>query len=103
MRERPEPARLPRRRVLRALALAPAALAGCAAARPELAAPPAPVTPPGPQVEPGASAAAPSSAAAPAAAPPPPALAAIRAYRLPADAEPAFVFRAAAVRPGEPR
>jgi hypothetical protein len=91
MRERPDRPRLPRRGVLRALALAPAALAGCAAGRAELAAP------------------APSAAEDGAAPPPQPAraatagaVAAIRAFRLPADAEPASIFRAAAARP-EPR
>jgi hypothetical protein len=33
--------------------------------------------------------------------PPTGAVAAVRSFRLPADAEPAFTFRAAAARPGE--
>jgi hypothetical protein len=79
---------VPRRRILRALALAPAALAGCAAGRAAGVA-----TPDG-----GAAAGAPTPPVRPAAAR---AVAAVRAFRLTADAEPAFVFRAA--RPGEPR
>lgn len=91
----PEPrsgSRLPRRGVLRALALAPVALAGCAAGQANPAA--APV---------GAAGDAGAAPAAQAAALPAGALAVLRAFRLPADAEPAFVFRAAAARPGEPR
>jgi hypothetical protein len=88
----------PRRGFLRALALGPAALAvGCAGSR---------------AAGPGATAAAPAEAQ-PAGAegrapqPSPPGsgdedpLAAIRRHPLPMDAEPAFVFRAAAARPGE--
>jgi hypothetical protein len=80
---------LPRRRVLRALALAPAALAGCAAGRAAAVAAPA-----------SGEAVAPARPARGAAVP---AVAAVRAFRLPADAEPASVFHAAGVRPGEPR
>jgi hypothetical protein len=84
---------LPRRGVLRALALAPVALAGCAAGR----AGPAPAAPGAPG-DPGPAPAAQAAPALPAGA-----LAALRTFRLPADAEPAFVFRAVAARPGEPR
>ena len=89
----------PRRGVLRALAHAPAALAGCAGPRTEhpLALAPAPR---GTVEKDEAGAPAPAAAAAPASSA---ALAAIRAVPLAADAEPAFVFRAAASRPGEPR
>jgi len=75
-----------RRSVLRALALAPAALAGCASA--------------------GAGAARGAGGARERAAVPavsPEAVAAIRKVELPADAEPASLFRAAASRPGGPR
>ncbi|HEX9308418.1 MAG TPA: hypothetical protein VF912_04115 [Anaeromyxobacter sp.] len=87
--DRPRHPAIPRRGLLRALALAPAALAGCAAARGQR---------PGP-----AAGSAPSAvdAGGPAAADP--AIAAVRAVRLSADAEPAFTFRAALARPGEPR
>lgn len=85
-------ARLARRRFLGALALAPAALAGCASAA--ASGPPAPAG---------------SSAAGAAAAGPPPrgpapdaAIGAVREQPLSPDAEPAFVFRAGAARPGEP-
>ncbi len=84
-----EEARPSRRGVLKALALAPAAIAGCAAARAERAAPSEedgslPVDAPGAAAAPGA------------------AVAAIRAFPVPADAEPAFVFRAAGARQREP-
>lgn len=77
---------LPRRGFLGALALAPAALAGCAssaaaAPRGRLAAPP---RSPAAQGESN------------------PAVAAVRAFPLRPDAEPVLVFRAAAARPGEP-
>ncbi len=84
--DRPRSPAIPRRGLLRALALAPAALAGCAAARVE---------------RPGPAAAAPALAGTPAAGDA--AVAAVRAVRLPADAEPAFTFRAVLTRPGEPR
>jgi hypothetical protein len=79
-----------RRSVLRALALAPAALAGCAgaAAGAGAARPSASAVPPRPKAAPAVSAAA---------------IAALRRLELPADAEPASIFRAAASRPGEPR
>ncbi|ACG75242.1 hypothetical protein AnaeK_4037 [Anaeromyxobacter sp. K] len=75
----------PRRDFLRVLALAPAAVAaGCATARS------------------GGPASSPAAAAAPAPAPAPDeATGAIRAFPLRADAEPAFVFRAAPARPRE--
>jgi hypothetical protein len=92
MRERPPRPGLPRRDVLRALALAPAALAGCAATRAAIVAPAGEAAAAPPQPQP---AHAPS--------PRPGAVAAVRGYHLAADAEPAFVFRAAAARPGEPR
>jgi hypothetical protein len=82
---------LPRRGILRALALAPAALAGCAGATAERGGGPAAA---------GDRAAQPSTAPRGAA---PSAVAAVRDFRLPADAEPAAVFRATAARPGEPR
>lgn len=73
-----------RRDFLRILALAPAAVAaGCATARSGTA---------------GADAAAPAAKPAPA---PDETTAAIRAVPLAADAEPAFVFRAAPARPRE--
>ncbi|HET8540849.1 MAG TPA: hypothetical protein VFL83_13340 [Anaeromyxobacter sp.] len=82
--------RLARRRFLGALAAAPAALAGCSGAA----------------AAPGATARAPGAPAPAGAAGRPPAPdAATRAVReqpLAADAEPAFVFRAGAARPGEP-
>lgn len=78
---------MPRRGILRALALLPAALAGCAAAKAERA--------PGPGLEP--------SAAPPARALPPGAVAAVRGFQLSGEGEPALVFRAAAARPGDPR
>ena len=79
MRRPRERAGTTRRNVLRALALAPAALAGCAGARAERAPAPPPRTAGSAAVE------------------------AVRAFRLAPDAEPAAVFRAAAARPGEPR
>jgi hypothetical protein len=82
-------AAVPRRGVLKALALAPAAVAGCAAARAERPA----------RAEEGRSLSVPSRSAA---AVPGAAVAAIRAFPVPADAEPAFVFRAAGARPREP-
>jgi hypothetical protein len=85
---------LPRRRLLQALALAPAAAAaGCAggsAGRATAAV--APGAAPVPAVS--------APGAEPAAAP---AVAAIRAFAVPADGDPAFVFRAAAARPGSTR
>ena len=75
-----------RRGLLRALAVVPAALAGCTASRAE---------------RPAAAGAAPVLPAAPPAALSPGAPSAIRALALPADAEPAFVFRAAASRPAD--
>jgi hypothetical protein len=83
-------AAVPRRRVLKAFALASAAVAGCAGAqaeRGEAAADGAPVPKRGGDV-----AGAPGSA-----------VAAVRAFPVPPDAEPAFVFRAAAARPGDLR
>jgi hypothetical protein len=80
-------AALPRRRMLKVLAVAPAALAGCASVKAERATPDA-----------SAGASRGPDAAAPEAA-----LAAIRSFPLAPDAEPAFVFRATAARPGEPR
>jgi hypothetical protein len=77
--------------VLRALALAPVAAAACAAGRAERAEPGEPGEP------------RPSGGAARKGAPPGQALAAIRAHAVPPDAEPAFVFRAAASRPGDTR
>jgi hypothetical protein len=88
MRERPAGPGLPRRQLLRVLAVAPAALAGCAAGRA------------GPTATPEGAAAPGQPSPAPLA---PGALATVRAFRLAADAEPAFVFRAAAARTGEPR
>lgn len=81
-------AAVPRRRLLQALAFAPAAVAGCAAARAERPAVDADGTPL-PSARSGAEGFG-------------PALAALRAFKVPADAEPAFVFRAAAARPGDP-
>jgi len=79
--------RLARRRFLGALAVAPAALAGCASsgsARRGSAGPgqgaPATPHPPAPDA----------------------AIRAVRELALPAEAEPAFVFRAGTARPGEP-
>jgi hypothetical protein len=94
MPDGPSGSGLPRRRILRALALAPAALAGCAGATAERAGAAGPregdaATPPSPR---------PAPAPAPANA-----VAAVRAFQLAADAEPAFSFRAAASRPGDPR
>jgi hypothetical protein len=81
---------VPRRRFLEALALAPAAAAaGCAAGgagRPAAEGDPAPAE--------GGGAPAPRPVSA---------VGAIRAFPVAADAEPAFVFRAAAARPGDPR
>ena len=81
---------MPRRRVLHALVLAPAALAGCAAARGE-----GPAGTPAPAGE-GGDAPPPRAAASGA-------IDAVRAFRLPPDAEPAAIFRAAAARPGDAR
>jgi hypothetical protein len=83
---------LPRRGILRALALAPAALAGCAAATLERGGEPAAG---------GSGAQAPAAPRAPA--PAPAAVAALRGFRLPPEAEPAAVFRATGARPGDPR
>jgi len=85
--DRPPRARLPRRGFLGALALAPAALAACKAA---------------------SAAGATGGAAAPREGPvsrapaPDAAVRAVRELPLGPDAEPAFVFRAGAARPGEP-
>lgn len=88
--DRPAPgARLARRQFLGALAVAPAALAGCAAAG--ASGPHAPADQGG---EPHAGSAPLGAAAADAAAH------AVREQPLPVEAEPAFTFRAAAVRPG---
>ena len=90
MRDGPSGTGFPRRGILRALALAPAALAGCA----------------GPAAERASASGDPAAAKpSPPLAPPPSggAVAAVRAFRLAADAEPAFSFRAAMVRPGESR
>jgi hypothetical protein len=84
-------AAFPRRGVLRALALAPLAVAGCAAARAERAE--------GAESQPDP----PSGGAARKGGAPGQAVTAIRAHAVPAEAEPAFVFRAAASRPGDPR
>jgi hypothetical protein len=80
---------IPRRGFLGALALAPAALAGCASSAAAAAAPRGRV------------------AATPAARGGPPGeggpdVAAVRAFPLRPEAEPVLVFRAAAARPGEP-
>ena len=87
MRDGAEQGGTSRRGVLRLLALAPAALAGCAATVAEAG-------------RTGGPAGAPRGVA------PPPVSAAsvgtVRSYRLPAETEPAAVFRAAASRPGEP-
>jgi hypothetical protein len=83
-------AALPRRLVLKALAAAPAALAGCATVSAEQA--PRADVPPGDA--PGAASRPPTADEA---------LAAIRSFPIAPDAEPAFVFRAGAVRPGDPR
>jgi len=83
-------AAIPRRGMLKALALAPVAVAGCAGQRAERTAP-------------GADARSLPSAGASGTGAPGAALAQVRAFRVPADAEPAFVFRAAAARPGEPQ
>ena len=80
-------ARLARRRFLGALAVAPAALAGCSTAS---AAGAPPTTAPPRDGGSGARAPAPDAA-----------IRAVREQPLGADAEPAFVFRAGAVRPGE--
>jgi hypothetical protein len=92
MRETESGPGVPRRGVLRALALAPAALAACAAGRPAV-------------VPESAAAGDTGAPASPPAAPGPSAgaLAVLRGFHLPADAEPASIFRAAAARPGEPR
>jgi hypothetical protein len=89
MSDEPKPAAggTPRRAFLRALAIAPAIAAGCATTR---------------ATSPEDPAAAPAAPAASAAAPPmDDALAPLRAFALAADAEPAFVFRAAVARPQE--
>jgi hypothetical protein len=83
-------ARLARRRFLGVLAAAPAALAGCASSAAE-----------GPRAAGGSSEPERSGAGAGTAAPDA-ATAAVRAVPLEAEAEPAFVFRAGAARPGEP-
>jgi hypothetical protein len=83
----PPPARLARRRFLGALAAAPAALAGCAGAGGAAA---------GSGAEPRA------GGSAPGAPPPDAATRAVRGLALSPEAEPAFVFRAGAARPGEP-
>jgi hypothetical protein len=75
--------------VLKALALAPLAAAGCAAAEAERA---------GSGDAPARSEDVRRGGASGAAA-----LGAIRAHPLPPEAEPAFVFRAAAARPGDAR
>lgn len=80
---------VPRRRMLKALALAPATLAGCAAVG---AAEPGPAA--APRARPAAAPGAPAHDAI---------LRALRSFPVPADAEPAFVFRAGGVRPGERR
>jgi hypothetical protein len=92
--ERPTASATPRRNFLRALALAPALAAGCAATR--TAAPAHPAGPSGHSGNPHA-----GNPAAPAAGegegdPLDP----LRAFPLAPDAEPAFVFRAAPARPG---
>jgi hypothetical protein len=74
-----------RREFLAALALAPAALAACAGASA------------GSRQESRGEGTAPSSAA-----PEGSALATVRSFPLAGDVEPAFVFRAAPARPGEP-
>jgi hypothetical protein len=86
MRDGAEQGGTSRRGVLRLLALAPAALAGCATVGAEAGRSVAPAAPRG-------------------VAPPPVSAASIgtiRSFRLPAETEPAAVFRAAASRPGEP-
>jgi hypothetical protein len=81
---------VPRRRFLEALALAPAAAAaGCAASGAERR-----------PADGGAEAAETGAGPAPRRAAP---VSAIRAFPVGADAEPAFVFRAAGARPGDPR
>jgi hypothetical protein len=85
------PGRTSRRGVLRLLALAPAALAGCATAG----------TKPSQGREAAAGAPPPRPAAAPAVSAA--AVASIRSFPVPADTEPAQVFRAAGSRAGEPR
>lgn len=81
---------VPRRRLLQALALVPAAAAaGCAAGEAER------------KARDGAPGAAPARGGAPPF--PDAAAAAIRGFAVPADADPAFVFRASAARPGDPR
>jgi hypothetical protein len=84
-------ARLARRRFLGALALAPAALAGCAAAGPA-----------GSTAAAGAPGTVPSAGAPPRAAAPDALIDAVREHPLAADDAPAFVFRAGAARAGEP-
>jgi hypothetical protein len=74
-----------RRLFLGALALAPAALAGCAGGKGAR----------------GRGEAAGAGLPPAAAGPPDPVLAPVRNFPLSADAAPAFVFRAAAARPGE--
>jgi hypothetical protein len=97
--DRPRPgAPLARRRFLGALALAPAALAGCAASGAAGSRPPAAAGAPAA----GPSAAGPSASGPPRVAAPDATIAAVREHPLSPDAEPAFVFRAGAARPGEP-
>jgi hypothetical protein len=87
--DRARRAAVPRRAVLKALALAPAAVAGCAAAGAERPAADVDGTPLPPS-RPGGDRERRS-------------LAAVRAFKVPAEADPAFVFRAAAARPGDRR
>jgi beta-lactamase class A len=86
-------AHLARRRFLGALAAAPAALAGCSVAGAAGARSAGAPGEAGPERGPAAQARAPAPDAA---------TRAVRDQPLPPDAEPAFVFRAGAVRPGEP-
>jgi hypothetical protein len=79
-----------RRAFLRALAIAPAAAAGCATSRAA-----------GPGAEASAPKGAPSAAGSPAAPSPDEALAPIRSFPLAMEDEPAFVFRAAVPRQQE--
>jgi hypothetical protein len=74
---------------VKALAVSSAAAAGCAGARPELAGPGEAGAAPGGRPDP-----APSPGAA---------VAEVRAFKVPAEADPALVFRAPAARPGDPR
>jgi hypothetical protein len=84
----------PRRAFLKALALAPVA-AGCASTPRAAAPPPAPAASAAPGPREGG-----PDPAPPGAGDEDP-LAPVRSHPLPMDAEPAFVFRAAAGRPGE--